>query len=212
MAAQASKTRTGNCWPERSFWGRQTGEVCPLVHADQIFGDNAGNQRLFQSGPGVPPEFNRQPPAAPAATEAASVHLARWAPHPLADTASGTEPSPRMPALVTMPPRQKLVDEATSVKAATPAADPSSLPVAELVCRRAAAPWRKTGLIGRDFSFTRVEMGNGQGEIMPARYTRSLLWGRLKPFSGDLLQREEGFAKLADGGGYLPCSQPVVGD
>ncbi len=84
----------------------------------------------------APPELDMQPPAAPAATEAASVHQARWAPHPSADTAPGTEPSPRTPALVTMPPRQKLVDEATFGTAATPAADPSSLPVAESFGRR----------------------------------------------------------------------------
>ena len=91
-----------------------------------------GGHALTDFHPVAPPELNRQPPAAPAATEVAFVHLVRWAPHPSADTAPGTEPSPRTPALVTVPPRQKLVEEASMVKAATPAADSSSLPVAEL--------------------------------------------------------------------------------
>jgi hypothetical protein len=182
MAAEAGKTRTGSHKPEKSISGWKPGEVFPLVLGDQASAkpeDVAAGQKLFQSGPGAPPELERQPPAAPTATEAASVHLARWAPHPLADTAPGTEPSPRMPALVTMPPRQKLVDEATSVKAATPAADPSSLPVAEFVRWRAAAPRRKTSLIAQDFIFTGVEMGNGKSIINQARYTRFLLWGSL---------------------------------
>ena len=180
MAEQARETRTGGRKLKGSFFRRQLAGVFPLVHEDQPYEkpeDAAASQKLFQPGPAVPPELVKQPPAAPAATEAASVHLARWAPHPSADTAPGTEPSPRMPAPVTVPPRQKLVDEATSVKAATPAADPSSLPVAELVPRRAAAPWRKTWLTGQGFICTGVQVKNGKGRGNQTRSTRPLLGG-----------------------------------
>jgi hypothetical protein len=117
---------------------------------------------LAQSGPGAPMEAKTQPPAAPAATEVASGHPARWAPHPSAETAPGTEPSPRTPALVTMPPRQKLVDEAPSVKATKPAADPSSLPVADSVGRRAAAPGARLAS-AEETSCTGVTRTNGPG-------------------------------------------------
>ena len=122
-------------------------------------------QSHHQHGPDLSPEPTWQPPAAPAATEVASVHLARWAPHPSAETAPGTEPSPRTPALVTLPPRQKLVDEATSVKAATPAADPSSLPVAETFGRRAAAPRTSAWAPVQASSFSGVVGNNGPGPI-----------------------------------------------
>ena len=149
----------------------------------------------------APPELDMQPPAAPAATEAASVHLARWAPHPSADTAPGTEPSPRTPALVTMPPRQKLVDEAPSETAATPAADPSSLPVAESFGRRGAAPCGET-LQARKLQVSPEVKGvNGDGLKSLTRDMRSLLgvgkFNECGPYQ-HLLQREEGFAKLAD--------------
>jgi hypothetical protein len=145
MTEQGRKTRTWNPSLKEGFSGRQPtgGFSGSVTQALEKAEDVAACRKSFQPGPGVPPELVRQPPAAPAATEAASVHLVRWAPHPSADTTPGTEPSPRMPAPVTVPPRQKLVDEATSVKAVDPAADPSSLPVAELVPRRAASSWRK---------------------------------------------------------------------
>ena len=125
---------SAGCRAGRSYLETFTGRLLEKRTADPLC------PSLPQAGPGASTELKRQPPAAPAATEVASVHLARWAPHPSADTAPGTEPSPRTPALVTVPPRQKLVDGAPSVKAASAAADPSSLPVAESVRRRAAAP------------------------------------------------------------------------
>jgi hypothetical protein len=146
VAERERKTKTGRRGPQESYSERKPAGVCLLSHEErgsQKPADVVAIRRLFQPNPGVLREYIWQPPAAPAATEAASVHLARWAPHPSADTVPGTEPSPRMPALVTVPPRQKLVDEATSVKAVAPVADPSSLPVAELVRRRAAAPWQE---------------------------------------------------------------------
>jgi hypothetical protein len=103
-------------------------------------------QSLSKPNLKTPPVEKWQPPAAPAVTEAASVHLARWAPHPSADTTPGTKTSPRMPAPETVPPKQKPVDEATSVRAApSPVAVPSSLPVADSGCRRggACAPGEK---------------------------------------------------------------------
>ncbi len=132
----------------------------------------------------APPELDMQPPAAPAATEAASVHLARWAPHPSADTAPGTEPSPRTPALVTVPPRQKLVDEALSETAVSPAADPSSLPVAESFGRRGAAPCGATLTDMKKRSSSQVKGVNGDGVSGPIRDMRSLLGARkFKGFS-----------------------------
>jgi hypothetical protein len=102
----------------------------------------------------------------------------------------------------------------SAVKAVALAADPSSLPVAELVHGRAASSRRKTWRSAQDFICTNLHMNNGKGRGNQARNTRSRLGGEVvsKALSGDLLQRGEGFAKLADGGGYLPCSQPVVGD
>jgi hypothetical protein len=199
-----------------NFSGCAPIRVFSLVCEDQPYEkpkDVAAVRKPFQSAPGVPPELAKQPPAAPAATEAASLHLARRAPHPSADTSPGTEPSPRMPAMLTVPPRQKLVDEATSVKAVTLAADPSSLPVADLVVRRAASSWRKNLAFWPGFHLNRGEYTEGEGrETRPEACGPSLGEVFGKTPLRILLQRGEGFAKLADGGGYLPCSQPVVGD
>jgi hypothetical protein len=136
-------------------------------------------QGLPQPDPEATPVGNKQPPAAPAATEAASVYLARWAPHPSADTAPGTKPSPRMPAPKTVPPKQMPVDEATSVRAAPPpVVVPSSLPVADSGARRAAeALVRRTWLTASELIFTGGEVKNGNGRTNHAHETWSLLWG-----------------------------------
>ena len=137
----------------------------------------------------APPELDLQPPG-----PMGSPPIGRYAP--------GTEPSPRTPALVTMPPRQKLVDEAPSETAATPAADPSSLPVAESFGRRGAASCGET-LQARKLqvSPTEVKGVNGDGRKSLTRDMRSLLgvgkFNECGPYQ-HLLQREEGFAKLAD--------------
>ena len=182
MAAKARKTRTGSPRLMGSFSGHVRLRVFTMAGEDHPYErpeDVAASPRPPQPGPGVPPELVRQPPAAPAATEAASLHLARWAPHPSADTTPGTDPSPRMPAPVTVPPRQKMVDEATSVKAAALAAAPSSLPVAELVPRRAAPPWRKTWRTGQDFHRHRGEPEDRQGQGKPGPKHAVPPWGRL---------------------------------
>jgi hypothetical protein len=57
------------------------------------------------------PTLSPQPPAAPVATEAASRYQDRWTPHPSAETASGTQSSPGMPAPVTVLLRQMMVEE-----------------------------------------------------------------------------------------------------
>lgn len=137
-------------------------------------------QSHHQHGPDLSPEPTWQPPAAPAATEVASLHLARWAPHPSAETAPGTEPSPRTPALVTLPPRQKLVEEATSVKAVTPAADPSSLPVAETFGRRAAAPRTSAWAPVQASSFS-VVVGNNEPGLITRPVRAVPPWGGEPP-------------------------------
>jgi hypothetical protein len=180
MAEKARITRTGSPRLIGSFSGSASIKVFSIVPEGQPFEkpeDAVASRKTFQSSPGVPQEFIMQPPAAPAATEAASVHLSRWAPHPSTDTSPGTEPSPRMPAMLTVPPRQKQVDEATSVKAVELAADPSSLPVAELVSWRAAPPWRKTWSTGQDFICTGVNLKEGKGRGNQVGNTRSLLGG-----------------------------------
>jgi hypothetical protein len=172
MAERVRQTRTCGPWPPPSLLGWKPAWVMPLLYKGQGSEgpeDVSVRPWFSQVCHEAPPEFDLQPPAAPAVTEAASVHLARWAPHPSADTAPGTEPSPRMPALLTMPPRQKLVDEATSVKAVSPAADPSSLPVAEFVHKRPPAPWRQAWLTGRQCAAAPecwVKWG-GAGETRP---------------------------------------------
>jgi hypothetical protein len=172
-----------------NFSGCAPIRVFSLVCEDQPYEkpkDVAAVRKPFQSAPGVPPELAKQPPAAPAATEAASLHLARRAPHPSADTSPGTEPSPRMPAMLTVPPRQKLVDEATSVKAVTLAADPSSLPVADLVVRRAASSWRKNLAFWPGFHLNRGEYTEGEGQGKPGPKHAVPPWGRClaRPLSG----------------------------
>jgi hypothetical protein len=148
----------GSLWRQPAWWFSQAF----AVRAPERLETQPARQSHHQHGPDASPEPTWQPPAAPAATEVAFVHLARWAPHPSADTAPGTEPSPRTPALVTMPPRQKLVDEAPSVKATKPAADPSSLPVADSVGRRAAAPGARLAS-AEETSCTGVTRTNGPG-------------------------------------------------
>lgn len=171
MAERARKTRTSGYWPQRSAW-RHSEWFCLMTGAGQNSEQSKtdlASRLLFPPGPKATPEPNLQPPAAPAATEVASVHLARWAPHPSAETAPGTEPSPRTPALVTMPPRQKLVDEAASVKAFAPAAVPSSLPVAEFYRRRAAAPREEAWPVVQVTICTGVTWQDGKGRKNQSR-------------------------------------------
>ncbi len=155
-------------------------EVQPSLAGPTVVAEAyAGQQPPLHPDAGAGLTHIKQPPAAPAATEAASVQLARWAPHPSADAAPGTEPSPRMPAPKTVPPRQKPVDEATSVRAVPPpVAVPSSLPVAESGRRRDGTPTgRTTWLTAVELISTKVEVKNGNGRRLHARETRSLLWG-----------------------------------
>jgi hypothetical protein len=102
----------------------------------------------------------------------------------------------------------------SAVKAVALAADPSSLPVAELVHGRGRIIPKKNMAFRPGFHLHRLahEQREGQGKSGPKHAVPPGGEVVSKGLSGDLLQRGEGFAKLADGGGYLPCSQPVVGD
>ena len=91
--------------------------------------------------------------------------------------------------------------EAPSETAATPAADPSSRPVAESFGRRGAAPCGET-LQARKLQVSPEVKGvNGDGRKSLTRDMRSLLgvgkFNECGPYQ-HLLQREEGSAKLAD--------------
>ncbi len=167
-----SRTR-GGCAQGRVGW--HPGVRLSAGYVSERSEADPGSHSLARLCPDAPPELKRQPPAAPAVTEAASLHPVRWAPHPWAETAPGTEPSPRTPALGTMPPRQKLVDEAPAVQAVSPAADPSSLPVAESVRRREPPLVKNLDLDpqGRLFSGVKGETGMSTAKSGPLR--RSLL-------------------------------------
>jgi len=86
-----------------------------------------------------------------------------------------------MPAMITMPSRQRLVDEAPSVKAAALAVAPSSLPVAEHDVRRAASSrrmfWHTAGIV-----CSGVNSKEREGKARPATGGPSSGQGKTRPF------------------------------